>query len=102
MASIGATINIYDGFSSTLEKLKCGLGSAKQSMNGLKSSFKDGMNGNIQSPLESAGQQAGKTGRIFKSMLGANIIDRKSTRLNSSHVSISYAVFCLIKNNRYR
>src|SRR5437868_8756754 len=23
-------------------------------------------------------------------------IDRKSTRLNSSHVSISYAVFCLI------
>src|SRR5690625_6585027 len=27
-------------------------------------------------------------------------IDRKSTRLNSSHVAISYAVFCLkIKNN---
>src|SRR5699024_12576803 len=25
--------------------------------------------------------------------------DRKSTRLNSSHVSISYAVFCLNKNN---
>src|SRR5699024_11965029 len=25
--------------------------------------------------------------------------DRKSTRLNSSHVSISYAVFCLKKNN---
>src|SRR5699024_11255615 len=24
-------------------------------------------------------------------------LDRKSTRLNSSHVSISYAVFCLIK-----
>src|SRR5690625_6267720 len=24
--------------------------------------------------------------------------DRKSTRLNSSHVAISYAVFCLIKN----
>src|SRR5699024_12190181 len=26
--------------------------------------------------------------------------DRKSTRLNSSHVSSSYAVFCLQKNNR--
>src|SRR5699024_11893333 len=26
------------------------------------------------------------------------LLDRKSTRLNSSHVSISYAVFCLIKN----
>src|SRR5699024_12750811 len=25
--------------------------------------------------------------------------DRKSTRLNSSHVSISYAVFCLKKNS---
>src|SRR3712207_8231817 len=24
--------------------------------------------------------------------------DRKSTRLNSSHANISYAVFCLIKN----
>src|SRR5699024_12062151 len=27
--------------------------------------------------------------------------DRKSTRLNSSHVSISYAVFCLKKKNIY-
>src|SRR5690606_42081777 len=27
----------------------------------------------------------------------ANFIDRKSTRLNSSHVKISYAVFCLKK-----
>src|SRR5699024_12714795 len=26
------------------------------------------------------------------------LTDRKSTRLNSSHVSISYAVFCLKKN----
>src|SRR5437868_12767157 len=27
------------------------------------------------------------------------VSDRKSTRLNSSHVSISYAVFCLKKKN---
>src|SRR5699024_12033382 len=27
--------------------------------------------------------------------------DRKSTRLNSSHVSISYAVFCLKKKNQH-
>src|SRR5690606_41823861 len=32
--------------------------------------------------------------RVFK--------DRKSTRLNSSHVKISYAVFCLKKKNRGR
>src|SRR5699024_12048443 len=30
---------------------------------------------------------------------GNRWIDRKSTRLNSSHVSISYAVFCLKKKN---
>src|SRR5699024_11843664 len=29
------------------------------------------------------------------SILITTILDRKSTRLNSSHVSISYAVFCL-------
>src|ERR1022692_3376668 len=28
-------------------------------------------------------------------------IDRKSTRLNSSHLVISYAVFCLKKKNRF-
>src|SRR5438477_2870943 len=28
------------------------------------------------------------------------IEDRKSTRLNSSHMSISYAVFCLKKKNK--
>src|SRR5437868_10710024 len=28
-----------------------------------------------------------------------DFVDRKSTRLNSSHVSISYAVFCLKKKN---
>src|SRR5437773_6558629 len=27
------------------------------------------------------------------------IVDRKSTRLNSSHITISYAVFCLKKKN---
>src|SRR5690348_17861562 len=30
------------------------------------------------------------------------VVDRKSTRLNSSHPSISYAVFCLKKKNNKR
>src|SRR5256885_13279384 len=30
---------------------------------------------------------------------GAVVVDRKSTRLNSSHLVISYAVFCLKKKN---
>src|SRR3712207_6882207 len=43
---------------------------------------------------------------IFKAMIEgvqkrgkATLGDRKSTRLNSSHANISYAVFCLKKNN---
>src|SRR5438045_6977267 len=31
----------------------------------------------------------------------ARVRDRKSTRLNSSHLGISYAVFCLKKKNKY-
>src|SRR3712207_7661582 len=30
---------------------------------------------------------------------GPSLADRKSTRLNSSHANISYAVFCLKKKN---
>src|SRR5436309_6458083 len=33
---------------------------------------------------------------------GDYVVDRKSTRLNSSHVKISYAVFCLKKKNNRR
>src|SRR3712207_7646981 len=45
-------------------------------------------------------------GQVFGSQLewwqhllqcSINILDRKSTRLNSSHANISYAVFCLKK-----
>src|SRR5690606_11684387 len=32
--------------------------------------------------------------------LGLEVVDRKSTRLNSSHVKISYAVFCLKKKKK--
>src|SRR3712207_7558894 len=31
-------------------------------------------------------------------VLVVDVLDRKSTRLNSSHANISYAVFCLKKN----
>src|SRR5690625_6135488 len=33
-------------------------------------------------------------------LLGPEQVDRKSTRLNSSHVAISYAVFCLKKKKK--
>src|SRR3712207_7475829 len=34
-------------------------------------------------------------------LLGLLLQDRKSTRLNSSHANISYAVFCLKKKKQY-
>src|ERR1035441_5564473 len=34
-------------------------------------------------------------GRQFEPLNSVNLEDRKSTRLNSSHLGISYAVFCL-------
>src|SRR5256885_2712334 len=34
---------------------------------------------------------------VCYALLGSMLIDRKSTRLNSSHLVISYAVFCLKK-----
>src|SRR5207253_11261297 len=36
----------------------------------------------------------------YQPTLGTDIGDRKSTRLNSSHVAISYAVFCLKKKKQ--
>src|SRR5438270_8716419 len=36
----------------------------------------------------------------MRARLGENFRDRKSTRLNSSHSQISYAVFCLKKKKR--
>src|SRR5207249_8565778 len=38
--------------------------------------------------------------RAFALVGSAILVDRKSTRLNSSHVSISYAVFCLKKKKK--
>src|SRR5690554_7028902 len=43
--------------------------------------------------------RSGNTGTI---RLKESKADRKSTRLNSSHVRISYAVFCLKKKNIYK
>src|SRR5689334_24103315 len=46
----------------------------------------------------------GEVLKVMRNLLreGVSIRDRKSTRLNSSHSSISYAVFCLKKKTRHR
>src|SRR5256885_12264426 len=49
--------------------------------------------------IEAAYQSMEDEGRAALAQSG---IDRKSTRLNSSHLVISYAVFCLKKNKKER
>src|SRR2546426_9202236 len=39
---------------------------------------------------------------VLDHVRGRSDRDRKSTRLNSSHLVISYAVFCLKKKNEYQ
>src|SRR2546430_13156477 len=51
--------------------------------------------GNIQVAVKRQGQCAGNRRRGHDQ-------DRKSTRLNSSHSQISYAVFCLKKKKQYQ
>src|SRR3989442_6980888 len=43
--------------------------------------------------------QRGDRSALFAARRHWPTLDRKSTRLNSSHVRISYAVFCLKKKN---
>src|SRR5690606_41269145 len=53
---------------------------------------------------EDFGEVVLRTGEIHLvehgDVLPRRIVDRKSTRLNSSHVKISYAVFCLKKKKK--
>src|SRR3712207_7738420 len=39
---------------------------------------------------------------VRQGRVGLELVDRKSTRLNSSHANISYAVFCLKKKKKNR
>src|SRR3712207_7403887 len=52
--------------------------------------------------LMDLGFQLGRRFRSLKLWMVIRTLDRKSTRLNSSHANISYAVFCLKKKiNNY-
>src|SRR5699024_12070756 len=53
----------------------------------------------IASPAANTNAAKGFVGVLVD--IAASPRDRKSTRLNSSHVSISYAVFCLKKKINY-
>src|SRR5207248_11337039 len=52
-------------------------------------------------PVHSPLQPGRDLGRVCARRVGLEREDRKSTRLNSSHRTISYAVFCLKKKTKY-
>src|SRR5690242_21410756 len=45
-------------------------------------------------------RDAARGGVVHRVLARDDVPDRKSTRLNSSHMSISYAVFCLKKKTK--
>src|SRR5256885_10702805 len=51
-------------------------------------------------PMHGEGERGGPAGGSDRSTRRSALRDRKSTRLNSSHLVISYAVFCLKKKKR--
>src|SRR3712207_8311102 len=69
--------------------------------------MQDGAQKEARTKLDEQLQQVGESGEVAEAhaRIGrpdAEIVglDRKSTRLNSSHANISYAVFCLKKNKQ--
>src|SRR3712207_7949107 len=50
--------------------------------------------------LQDFGRKRGAGRGTFGAATRFALADRKSTRLNSSHANISYAVFCLKKNRK--
>src|SRR5207302_5272206 len=55
--------------------------------------------GNLTNVLETK-EQAAQIMTYLLAAIASVSLDRKSTRLNSSHVKISYAVFCLKKKKK--
>src|SRR3712207_8279614 len=68
--------------------------------NGLPVGVADDLaSGQIQAVVRlDTGEERRNANAVFNAF---DLTDRKSTRLNSSHANISYAVFCLKKKNRY-
>src|SRR5256885_17238831 len=61
-------------------------------------SLNGGLSGMVRISNGSAGQNQGPA--MATSSTKSSMADRKSTRLNSSHLVISYAVFCLKKKKQ--
>src|SRR3712207_7360567 len=83
-----------------------------RSLVGELAGFHTGLTGSVssQARLDTSSRRIGSDREGFavlrecfdleRLLIGAAVEDRKSTRLNSSHANISYAVFCLKKKKQ--
>src|SRR5438034_7918248 len=84
---------------------RSGARQAEQGAPGRPAVFHQGANGSgtdrgAEPEKPDRGRGGGAVGQfLFRRRLQLDRPDRKSTRLNSSHTVISYAVFCLKKKN---
>src|SRR5699024_11952816 len=86
---------------------KCAL-NTESSSSSLMQSYKSSKTGWSTSTFDISSSIRGSTFSSVSNSFWVNFkfrflgVDRKSTRLNSSHVSISYAVFCLKKKKNHK
>src|SRR5438874_6118477 len=84
----------------TVSLIACGANSsASNCISASVQSIVSAMPGNLNKSILRSFWTNSTTSRDSDS-LARGALDRKSTRLNSSHVEISYAVFCLKKKNK--
>src|SRR5690625_5750774 len=93
----------------TISELPILLLTARNRPEDIENGFLAGANDYVTKPVDAvelksrvnALTEVRKSSRERLRMESAWLHDRRSTRLNSSHVAISYAVACLIKTNRH-
>src|SRR5690625_6591034 len=91
--TISGGLKRLEGIDTAEARLR-GIGVVGEELAGVMDQVRDSVRGTSIS-LDGAAQAA-----ALMMTSGVREGDRKSTRLNSSHVAISYAVFCLKKKNK--
>src|SRR2546426_2745346 len=101
---------LFEGVGIALDSLRANKGRAALTILGVAigvmvvmviAAMISGINRSVSNIFESIAPRTFLVWRFFQAGVNVSDGDRKSTRLNSSHLVISYAVFCL-KKKKYR
>src|SRR5690606_40969510 len=97
---VQAHSSALDPLSDALELLRTDPSAAVAALEPLVAAGDPEAAASLASALEFTGGDPERSERLWAQALRDGSQDRKSTRLNSSHVKISYAVFCLKKKKQ--